>query len=102
MRVTYLIFLFGVAWPTLACSCASYEPVKACDIYHRVPVIFRGRVIDDNDDHSGKFAQMTLYRFKVLESFKGLPPGSTEVFIDPASMTSCYTQFAYDRDYLVY
>jgi hypothetical protein len=45
---------------------------------------------------------MTLYRFEVLEAFKGLPPGTKEVFVDPASMTSCYTQFARDRDYLVY
>jgi len=59
-------------------------------------------VIDHNDDRTAGFGQMTLYRFKVLEAFKGLPPGTKEVFIDPASMTSCYTHFALDRDYLVY
>jgi len=45
---------------------------------------------------------MTLYRFKVLEAFRGLPADMKEVFIDPASMTTCYTHFALDRDYLVY
>ena len=74
----------------------------ACQIYQKTPVIFRGRVVDDNDDPTAGFRQMTLYRFKVLEAFKGIPPGTTEVFIDPASMTSCYTQFSHDRDYLVY
>jgi hypothetical protein len=102
MRLRGLLLILGGGWPALACSCASYEPVKACQIYQRTPVIFRGRVIDHNDDRTAGFGQMTLYRFKVLEAFKGLPPDTKEVFIDPASMTSCYTQFALDRDYLVY
>ena len=88
--------------PVVACSCSSYEPVKACQIFRQTPVIFRGRVIDYNDDPTAGFAQMTLYRFKVLESFKGLPPGTKEVFIDPASGTSCYTHFSLDHDYLIY
>ena len=67
-----------------------------------MPVIFRGRVIDHNHDPAAGFEQMTLYRFEVLEAFKGIPPGKKGVFIDPASMSSCYTQFVLDRDYLVY
>jgi hypothetical protein len=101
MRVRCLLFTLSTL-PALACSCASYEPVKACQIYRGTPVVFRGRVIDDNHDPTVGFGQMTLYRFKVLEAFKGLPPDTKEVFIDPASMTSCYTEFALNRDYLVY
>lgn len=86
----------------MACSCGSYEPVKACQIYQSTPVIFRGRVIDHNHDPTAGFGQMTLYRFKVLEAFKGLSPETKEVFINPASMTSCYTEFALDHDYLVF
>jgi hypothetical protein len=92
----------SAAWPVLACSCGSYEPVKACQIYQRTPVIFCGRVIDHNHDPTAGFGQMTLYRFKVLEAFKGLSPETREVFINPASMTSCYTEFALDHDYLVF
>ncbi len=102
MKARCLLFALGAAWPALACSCASYEPVKACQIYQSTPVIFRGRVIDDNHDPTAGFGQMTLYRFKVLETFKGISPDTNEVFIDPASMTSCYTEFSPDNDYLVY
>jgi hypothetical protein len=102
MRVRFLFFAWISVWPALACSCASSEPVKACEIYQSMPVIFRGRVIDHNHDSTAGFGQMTLYRFKVLEAFKGLPPGVHEVFIDPASMTSCYRVFNTDSDYLVY
>jgi hypothetical protein len=99
---TLLLLLFASTWPVVACSCVNYGKVQACEIYQSTPVIFRGRVVDDNDDRTRGFAQMTLYRFKVLEAFKGIPPGTNEVFIDPASMTSCYNQFEYGRDYLVY
>src|SRR2546429_7328241 len=102
MRVCCLLIALSAAWPVLPCSCGSYEPVKACQIYQRTPVIFRGRVIDHNHDPTAGFGQMTLYRFKVLEAFKGLSPETKEVFINPASMTSCYTEFALDHDYLVF
>jgi hypothetical protein len=59
-------------------------------------------VVDDNHDPTAGFGQMTLYRFKVLEAFKGISPDTKEVFIDPASMTSCYTAFSTDKNYLVY
>jgi len=102
MWVRCLLLAVGAAWPALACSCASYEPVKACQIYQRTSVIFRGRVIDTNHDPSAGSGQMTLYRFKVLEAFKGLPPNTKEVFIDPGSGTSCGRSFALDHDYLIY
>ncbi|MFN7921446.1 MAG: carboxypeptidase-like regulatory domain-containing protein [Bryobacteraceae bacterium] len=94
--------LYFAAWPVLACSCASYEPVKACQIFHSAEVIFRGRAIDHNDDRSGRFDQVTLYRFRVIEAFKGVPPGVSEVFIDPGSGTSCYRGFEPERDHLVF
>lgn len=104
MRLALASLLLALAAPpiALACSCSSYEPVKACQIYHSTPVMFRGRVIDHNHDPTSGFGQITLYRFKVVESFKGIPPRTNEVFIDPASLTSCYRQFALDEDYLIY
>src|SRR3989442_200445 len=90
------------AWPVLGCSCASYEPVKACQIFQSTPVIFRGHVIDDNHDPTAAGSRMTLYRFKVLEIFKGLAHDTEEVFINPASMTTCYRPFVLDHEYLVY
>lgn len=59
-------------------------------------------MIDHNDDPTAGIIQSTLYRFQVVEIFKGLPVGTKEVFVDPASMTSCYTGFELDKDYLVY
>jgi Carboxypeptidase regulatory-like domain len=97
-----VIFTLWSAWPALACVCVSYEPIKTCQIYQSAPVIFRGRVIDHNDNGSGHFTQMTLYRFKVLEAFKGLSPEVKELFINPGSGTDGYRTFASDRDYLIY
>ena len=97
-----VFFLLSSVVPALACSCSSYEQAKACAIFHSTPVIFSGRVIDHNNDKTVGFRQMTLYRFKVIEIFKGLPSGTKEVFIDPGSMASCYTSFKTDSSYLVY
>lgn len=94
--------MLGSAWPALACSCASSEPVQACEIYQSTDVIFRGHVLDDNHDPTAGFLQTTLYRFKVLEAYKGLPPDTQQVFVDPGSMTTCYREFTRDHDYLVY
>jgi len=59
-----------------ACSCVSYEPVKACQIYYDSAVIVRTREIDTNDRHTGGISEFNLYRFAVVEAFKGLPPSS--------------------------
>src|SRR5262249_49491113 len=79
MTLRSVLLALSAAWPAMACSCASYEPVKACQIFQRTPVIFRGRVLDHNDDPTAGLAQMTLYRFQVLEAFKGLRAGTTQV-----------------------
>jgi hypothetical protein len=102
MRVWPSLILPMMAFPALACSCASSEVVKACQIYQSTPVIFRGRVIDHNDNTQGMISGPILYRFRVIESFKGIPKDVHDVFIDPASGTSCQTQFSLDQDYLIY
>jgi hypothetical protein len=96
------ILLPLMTWPVLACSCGSYEPLKACQLYQSTPVIFRGRVIDHNDDTVGMIRGGVLYRFQIVEAFKGVSRGDRWVFIDPASGTSCQTQFSAGHDYLIY
>lgn len=88
--------------PLWACSCASYEPVQACEVVATTTVVFRGRVVDHNDDTGQGFVQWTLYRVRVLEAFKGVPAGVQEVFIDPGSYTSCYGGLPTDGELLVY
>jgi len=103
MRVWWLALFPIVAWPAFACECAGVETVKACQIYQSTPVIFRGRVIDTNDDTGGGISSRPiLYRFRVLEAFKGVPKGVEEVFIDPRSGPDCRGHFSLDRDYLIY
>jgi hypothetical protein len=76
--------------------------VKACQIYQSTPVILHGRAIDHNDDTAGMIRGGVLYRFQIVEAFKGIPRGDKWVFIDPASGTSCQTQFSVGHDYLIY
>jgi hypothetical protein len=47
-------------------------------------------------------APFKLYRFKVVEAFKGIPTGTTEIFVNPSSMTSCAISFEAGRDYLFF
>ena len=100
MRFAIAVFLLGSS--IYACSCSSYEPVQACEVYQRTAVIFRGRVIGVHRDLQGAFGRRTLYRFRVLETFKGLDRDIGEVFIDPLSYTSCARSFTLDAEYLVY
>lgn len=94
--------LASIGEPILACTCVSYEPVRARERYHDSPVVFRGRVIDHNDDGSSKYAQYTLYRFEVVEAFKGIPTDRKEIFVDPGSQSSCYTTFESGKDTLFF
>jgi hypothetical protein len=101
VRLTLL--LGAAALPALACSCVPYRPAKACQLAQTSPVIFRGRVIDHNDPRTGRMdTGPVLYRFRVLEVFKGLASGTTEVFVDPLSISSCGNSFQEGMEYLVY
>jgi hypothetical protein len=92
-----------MAWPALACECGSVETFKACQIYQSTLVIFRGRVIDHNDNtRPGAISSPILYRFRVIEAYKGIPKGVEEVFIDPSSGGPCQRQYLPDRDYLIF
>ncbi|HYP15279.1 MAG TPA: carboxypeptidase regulatory-like domain-containing protein [Bryobacteraceae bacterium] len=57
-------------------------------------------MLDHNDEGSGRFAQWTAYLVRVDESFRGLDPLQKEVFIDPGSFSSCYTEYQVGRQYL--
>jgi hypothetical protein len=91
--------LVQVAFP---CSCSPSASGPACSLVGSGDVIFTGRVAYSNDDGSGRFGQGTLVRFAVDEVFKGLPPGTTEVWIDPGSYTSCYAAYKVGNRYLMF
>jgi hypothetical protein len=55
-----------------------------------------------DDDNSGRFTQRTLVKFDVKEAFKGLHPGTHDVWVDPGSFTSCYAEYVPGRRYLVF
>jgi hypothetical protein len=54
-----------------------------------------------NDDGSGTFNQATSVRFDVEEIFKGLTPGTKQVWVDPGSFTSCYEEYHLGERYLI-
>lgn len=102
IRLALLLFALTVIRPALACTCENDEGLKACELFHRTHVIFRGRVIDHNHDKSYWLAQITLDRFQVIEAYKGLHAGQTQVLIDTTSLAGCFAGFDSNRDYLVY
>lgn len=88
--------------PAFPCSCGPTAGGPACSLVGSSDVIFTGRVAYSNDNGSGQFAQGTLVRFAVEEVFKGLPAGTTEVWIDPGSYTSCYAIYKVGYRYVMF
>jgi hypothetical protein len=86
----------------LAHACECDRPGPACSLISDSHVVFLGTPVFTDDDGSGTFTQRTLYRFDVSEAYKGLKQGTTEVWIDPGSFTSCYTEYAIGKKYLVF
>ncbi len=86
--------------PALACSCISSEPVLACEVLHEAPVIVYGTIIEEIHDSPG--LTWKLYRLRVRETFKGLPAGTNDVFIDPANLSGCPSEFKLGEDYVIY
>lgn len=85
---------------TFGCECG--PPSHASRYAGQASVIFVGKVAFTDDDGSGQFIQHTLVRFKVEESFKGLPSDAHDVWIDPGSCTSCYAEYKVGERYLVF
>jgi hypothetical protein len=61
-----------------------------------------GTPVYSDEDGSGTFLQRTLYKFTVEEIFKGLPEGTTEIWVDPGSYTSCYAEYKLGEKQLVF
>jgi Carboxypeptidase regulatory-like domain len=97
-----LVFLLVLlaASPSFPCDCGAPSP--ACAYIAHAAVVFVGTPVYTNEDHSGTFNQQTLYRFHVEEIFKGLPEGTTEVWVDPGSFTSCYAEYELGLKLLVF
>lgn len=83
-----------------ACECG--PPAHACAYVNGAGVVFVGTVVFTNDDQSGKFVQQTLVHFAVEEAFKGLSPGTRDVWIDPGSFTSCYAEYKVGERWLIF
>jgi hypothetical protein len=95
--VSLLLFCQNIA---SACECG--PPAAACAYVNRAGVVFVGKVVFSNDDQSGTFVQQTLVRFEVEDSFKGLPSGTRDVWIDPGSFTSCYAEYHVGERWLIF
>ena len=93
-----LILMAAAALPAWPCGCRAPKPACA---YVGADAIFLGRVSFTNDDGSGTFVQATLVRFDVEEIFKGIPQGTTQVWVDPGSFTSCYEDYHLGERYLI-
>jgi len=97
IAITLVIAFVVTAQVALACSCG-YVPL--CQRIDDVRVLFVGTALETNDDHDGIKGGI-WYRFSVEESFKGLPSGTREVIVDPASGTSCQSEYTVGKRYLI-
>ncbi len=101
-RLSLALFLPVVLIPIAAWACDCRGGGPACSYVSRAAAVFVGKVVFDNHDDSIGLNQRTLIRFEVEETFKGLSPGTSEVWADPGSFTSCYAEYAVGMRYLVF
>jgi hypothetical protein len=101
MRRVSAVFLAALSFCFPAMSCECDQGAIECS-YAAAQIVFRGRVDYDNDNGSGSFIQKTLIRFKVSEILKGLPSNNDHVWVDPGSFTSCYAEYGWGKEYLVF
>jgi hypothetical protein len=68
----------------------------------RAAAVFVGKVVFTDHDPSLGFGQRTFVRFAVEEAFKGLPPETHEVWVNPGSFASCYAEYPVGERLLVF
>jgi hypothetical protein len=73
-----LFLAFLISFPALACSCGEYS---TCDLL-QLPVLFIGQVVEGGVSSiriDPWYNNVQHARFKVIENFRGLPPGTQTV-----------------------
>jgi hypothetical protein len=100
MRFSLVVLLLA-ARLMVACSCQPIVFAPLCQRIDLVKVLFIGTPLETNDDGDSYLKRGVWYRFSVEESFKGLPPGTREVIVDPLSGTTCQRDFRLGERHLV-
>jgi hypothetical protein len=101
VKLLEIIFL-GAIGAAISWTCDCMAPRPACAYIGLSDAIFLGRVSFTNDDSSGTYTQATLVRFDIEEAFKGISPGTKQVWADPGSFTSCYEEYHFGERYLIF
>lgn len=83
-----------------ACECG--PPGPACAYVPRAAAVFIGKVTFTDHNPSLGLRQRTFVKFEIEEVFKGLPSGTTSVWIDPGSFSSCYAEYSLGERLLVF
>jgi hypothetical protein len=100
--LTTLVLLL-TAEPVLACSCTPEAFAPACQKITRTEVVFRGSVRRiEPDPLTPKFPNSHVVRFLVETVYKGLPPGTTEVIVNPENFTTCEAGYRNGARYLIF
>jgi len=101
-RLSLLTILLHLCFTTSSFACECGPPGHASKYVKQASVVFVGKVVFTDDDGSGQFIQHTLVHFEIEELFKGLTPGTRDVWIDPGSCTSCYNEYKVGERFLVF
>lgn len=99
MRNVVVLLLFSRA--LLGCSCRPSGPI--CARIDQIPITFVGVPVETNagDPLRKDPSNPIWYRFAVEEPFRGVPDGTKEVIVDPASGSSCQMGFELGEKYLI-
>lgn len=78
------------------------EPGPVCSRFPGARAVFIGTVIGSDDDTKAWDRYPSRYLVRVEESFRGLPPGQKEVFVNPGYISGFYTYYAVGESYLFF
>jgi hypothetical protein len=91
----FAVFLLSVfQYSASACICGSAEFAPACQRISTSEVVFIGENLE--------FTPGKWYRFRIQQIYKGLNSDTREVFINYGAGTSCATEYAIGKTYIIF
>lgn len=100
VRLLVLLAGSGTA-AAVACSCSNEALAPVCQRISVAQVVFLGSIRSSEWDPNDPHHIFRNYRFSVKTAYKGLPPGTKEIVIDPGHGI-CEREYKQNAEYIIF
>lgn len=97
--IALAVLMAGRPAQLFACSCGPSVSAPVCELFSKTHVVFLGTSLERVPDPA--YPPAFLYRFSVEKVYKGLPPDTREILVNPDNFTSCQTEYPTGVSFLV-